>query len=88
VFADADIWCESLGRSIPAGNVVGVVDGATFETREGPSFSFEMAGRLYGASEADYNEWVIKGEPAELRLWTVFRRRSPRAHRSSTGSRM
>jgi hypothetical protein len=68
VLADADIWCESLDRTIPAGSVVGVVDGATFETREGPSFSFEMAGRLYREGEADYNEWVIRGEPAELRL--------------------
>jgi 2,4-diaminopentanoate dehydrogenase len=27
-----------------------------------------MVGRLYREGEADYNEWVIKGEPAELQL--------------------
>ena len=68
VLAEGDVRCESLGSTIPAGSVIGVVDGATFETREGPSFSFEMVGRLYREGEADYNEWVIKGEPAELRL--------------------
>jgi 4-hydroxy-tetrahydrodipicolinate reductase len=68
VFSDTDVWCESLGSTIPAGRVLGVVDGATFETREGPSFTFEMAGRLYGEGDADYSEWVIRGEPAELWL--------------------
>ena len=89
VLADADIWCESLGTTIPARSVVGVIDGATFETREGPSFNFEMAGRLYREGEADYNEWVIReSRPSFGSGTTEFRRRSPRAHRSSTGSRM
>ena len=41
---------------------------STIETREGPAFSFEMAGRVYAEGEVDTNEWVVHGEP-ELRLF-------------------
>jgi 4-hydroxy-tetrahydrodipicolinate reductase len=69
VVLETDRWCKSLGRTIPAGCVVGVVDRATVETREGPTFTFEMAGRIYAEGEVDTNQWVITGEPAELRLF-------------------
>ena len=69
VVADGDRWCRSLARTIPAGDLVGVVDTCTIETREGSSFTFEMAGRVYAEGEVDTNEWVIKGEPDELRLF-------------------
>jgi hypothetical protein len=69
VILDADRWCKSLDRMIPAGRVVGVVERATVETREGPKLTFEMAGRIYAEGEVDMNEWLITGEPAELRLF-------------------
>jgi 4-hydroxy-tetrahydrodipicolinate reductase len=68
VLAQVDRPCRALGRVIPAGRVVGVVDSVTIATEEGPTFSFEMGGRIYEAGEADLNEWVIRGEPDELRL--------------------
>lgn len=68
VLAQADTWSRSLGATIPAGRLLGVVDGVRLETEEGPSFSFEMAGRVYGEGETDVNEWVVRGEPDELRL--------------------
>ena len=66
--AETDTWSASLGATVPAGAVLGVVDAVTIETREGPAFSFEMAGRVYAEGEVDTNEWVVHGEP-ELRLF-------------------
>jgi 4-hydroxy-tetrahydrodipicolinate reductase len=68
VTADADTWSASLGATVPAGAVLGVVDAVTIATREGPTFTFEMAGRVYARGEVDTNEWVVHGEP-ELRLF-------------------
>lgn len=68
VLAEIDRPCKALGRVIPAGRVVGVVDSVTIETEEGPVFSFEMGGRIYEPGETDVNEWMVRGEPAELRL--------------------
>jgi 2,4-diaminopentanoate dehydrogenase len=69
VLADEDVWSGSLGRTIPAGRVLGVVDAAGVDTVEGPTFSFEMAGRVYRRGEVDTNEWIVRGEPDELRLF-------------------
>ena len=66
--AETDTWSASLGATVPAGAVLGVVDAVTIETREGPAFSFEMAGRVYAEGEVDTNEWIVHGEP-ELRLF-------------------
>ena len=68
VLAETDTWSRSLGAVVPAGRLLGVVDGVTLETEEGPTFSFEMAGSVYPEGEADVNEWVVRGEPAELHL--------------------
>lgn len=69
VVAAADTWSKSLGTTVPAGNVLGVVDAVTIETREGPTFTFEMGGRVYGPGESDINEWIVRGDPEELRLF-------------------
>lgn len=66
---DEDRWCKALEITIPAGRVVGVVDRASMATEEGPSFVFEMVGRVYGAEDVDTNEWLIRGDPPELRLF-------------------
>lgn len=63
VIAEADTPSRSMGVVIPAGCMMGVVDATTVTTVEGPTFSFEMAGRVYGPGESDTNEWVIRGEP-------------------------
>lgn len=68
LLAEADTPSRSLGDTIPAGRVLGVVDSARIDTEEGPTFSFEMAGRVYRDGEADSNEWVVRGEPTELHL--------------------
>lgn len=68
VLASADTPSRSLGRVIPAGCMLGVTDTATITTHEGPSFTFEQTGCVHGPGQSDLNEWVIRGEPAELRL--------------------
>ena len=63
VVADADTPSRSLGRTIPAGHLLGVLDATTIETAEGPRFTFRMDGRVYGEGETDTNEWLVHGEP-------------------------
>ncbi len=62
-----DTPSTSLGGIVRAGRMLGIVDSTTITTVEGPSFTFEMAGRVYDAGESDTNEWLIHGEP-ELHL--------------------
>jgi hypothetical protein len=69
VVAGEETWSKSLAATVPRGNVLGVVDAVAIETEEGPTFSFEMGGRVYGPGESDVNEWLVRGEPEELRLF-------------------
>jgi 4-hydroxy-tetrahydrodipicolinate reductase len=68
VLASADTPSRSLGRIIPAGHLLGVTDTATIRSAEGPSFTFEQTGCVFGAGHSDVNEWVVRGVPTELRL--------------------
>ncbi len=63
VIATADTPSRSMGGLIAAGDMLGVIDRTTIHTVEGPSFEFEMAGRVYVEGEVDRNEWEIHGEP-------------------------
>jgi hypothetical protein len=66
-FADEVLHSSSLELDVRPGQVIGFSDVDEVETYEGPTLTFEMAGRLYGEGEADMNEWTITGEP-ELHL--------------------
>jgi 4-hydroxy-tetrahydrodipicolinate reductase len=68
VLASADTPSRSLGRVIAPGEMLGVTDTATIISAEGPSFTFEQTGCVYGPGQSDVNEWVVRGEPPELRL--------------------
>lgn len=68
VIASADTPSRTLGRVIGAGRLLGVIDAVTITTDEGPSFTFEQTGAVYVPGQADLNEWIVRGEPAELRL--------------------
>ena len=59
---------RSLGRKIAPGQLLGVTDSATIFTREGPSFTFEQTGCVHGPGQSDMNEWVVRGDPAQLKL--------------------
>lgn len=68
VIAAADTPSRSLGRVIDAGSLLGVIGTATVTSHEGPRFTFEQSGCVYGPSQSDVNEWIVRGEPEELRL--------------------
>jgi 2,4-diaminopentanoate dehydrogenase len=68
VLASTKTPSRSLGREIGPGRLLGVTDTATIITREGPSFTFEQTGCVYGPGQSDMNEWVVRGDPAELKL--------------------
>jgi 2,4-diaminopentanoate dehydrogenase len=68
VLAEVETPSRSLGRAVAPGQLLGVVDTATLTTREGPTFTFEQTGCVYGPGQSDINEWVVRGEPDELRL--------------------
>jgi 4-hydroxy-tetrahydrodipicolinate reductase len=67
VIARTETPSGSLGRPVRPGELLGVCDTTTIETREGPRFTFSMEGRVYEPGETDANEWVVRGEP-ELHL--------------------
>jgi 4-hydroxy-tetrahydrodipicolinate reductase len=68
VLATEPIRSRALGRTIARGHLLGVTDTATIATEEGPWFEFQQTGCVYTPGESDVNEWVVRGEPAELRL--------------------
>lgn len=67
VLADESRTSKSIGVTLPAGVVIGYSDVDVMHTFEGPTFTFEMSGYVYGPDDNDINEWVIGGEP-DLRL--------------------
>jgi 2,4-diaminopentanoate dehydrogenase len=68
VLASAPTPSRSLGRSIAPGDLLGVTDSVTITTREGPEFTFEQTGCVFGPDQWDMNEWIVRGDPAELVL--------------------
>ncbi len=63
VVVDHDRPSQALDRTLTAGTVLGYTDVDTMHTAEGPVFTFEMSGYVYGTDESDKNEWTITGEP-------------------------
>ncbi|KUI30472.1 hypothetical protein [Mycobacterium sp. GA-2829] len=61
--AAAPMFSQALQIEVPAGSVIGITDVDEIKTEQGPSFLFEMSGRVYGVDEGDINEWEISGEP-------------------------
>ncbi|MBF9057734.1 dihydrodipicolinate reductase [Rhodobacterales bacterium HKCCSP123] len=64
VVAKEAVRCQSLGREIAPGEIIGTVDRTRLSTIEGPEFEFRMEGRVYRANEGDQNHWQVSGEPA------------------------
>jgi hypothetical protein len=63
VTVDEERHSKSIGVTFPAGTVIGYSDVDVMHTHEGPTFTFEMSGYVYGAGETDMNKWSIAGEP-------------------------
>jgi 4-hydroxy-tetrahydrodipicolinate reductase len=61
--AAAPLFSTALQIELAAGAVIGMTDVDEVHTAEGPSFRFEMSGRVYSPGDGDINEWEISGEP-------------------------
>lgn len=60
---DKDLYSNTLGRTIPAGDATGLKTITTFETEEGIDIVTECIGAVFAENEFDVNDWRIEGEP-------------------------
>lgn len=58
-----DIYSETLGETVKAGNATGMSAIVTTQTKEGITIESECIGKVYSKEEYDKNEWTIYGEP-------------------------
>ena len=58
-----DIYSETLGTTVKAGDATGMSAVVTTETLEGITITSECIGKVYSKEDFDKNEWTILGEP-------------------------
>ena len=58
-----DIYSETLGVTVKAGDATGMSAIVTTETEEGITIESECIGKVYAPEEFDKNEWTVEGEP-------------------------
>ncbi|MDR0435770.1 MAG: hypothetical protein LBH11_03265 [Propionibacteriaceae bacterium] len=68
-YLDHDIESSTLGRTILAGQAIGMNARATATTAEGIEIVMEVCGKVYRPEDYDENNWTIHGEPTtEVRI--------------------
>ena len=58
-----DIYSETLGTTVKAGDATGMSAVVTTTTEEGITIESECIGKVYSKEEFDKNEWTVYGEP-------------------------
>ena len=58
-----DIYSETLGVTVKAGDATGMSAIVTTETNEGITIESECIGKVYSKEDFDKNEWTVYGEP-------------------------
>ena len=58
-----DIYSETLGMTVKAGDATGMSAVVTTETEEGIVIESECIGKVYSKEDFDKNEWTVEGEP-------------------------